>query len=445
MKHRERILRRLRKGRWLVRLGWASLAGWLVRHTRRITRYPPRVWHGTYPMHMNHAMVRADRLGGFPGGSVVTHTKLNPSYDLVTSADYDIVLDQSGFQSDELHLAAVCHLLWNADLFVTYFDTHFASPSRPQSTARTLRLLRAAGIRIVAMPNGLDVLQVDRRTFRFYSYADTRLDFPDWDLESDAPLVKARVDNFCRLSDLVIAPDSVLKRFLPRSDLTFKYFPAEVDRLPPHFPTLRETPLIVHAPNNRAAKGTKYLLSALERLRSDGMRFELQLIENMAREDAQKSYAEADIIADQFLVGAYGVFALEGLALGKPVLTYLDEEHLGDPVFNLPIVNANPDNLECVLAVLLAVPELRERLGRAGRAAVERYQCPEALAEVWAQIYRHVWWGEPLELETTRHFAAEREPRSFTEDPALAEFWPVAVEDLMPEIECALGGRTCVA
>ena len=41
----------------------------------------------------------------------------------------------------------------------------------------------------------------------------------------------------------------------------------------------------------------------------------------------------------------------------------------------------------------------------------------EALAEVWAQRYRHVWWGEPLRLES---FLAERMPRSFTEDPAMA-------------------------
>ena len=137
-------------------------------------------------------------------------------------------------------------------------------------------------------------------------------------------------------------------------------------------------------------------------------------------------------------MGAYGMFALEGLALGKTVLTYLDQEHLGDPVFNLPIVNANPDNLERVLGVLLQVPELRARIGQAGRQAAERYQSIEALAEVWAQLYRHVWWGEPLRLEQTRHFSPERKPRSFTEDPAHGDFWPVPVDDLMPEIHAAL-------
>ena len=175
------------------------------------------------------------------------------------------------------------------------------------------------------------------------------------------------------------------------------------------------------------------------------MEFDLTLVEKVPRPEALRLYADADIIADQFCIGAFGVFALEGLALGKPVLAYLDEEHLGDPVFNLPIVNANPDNLERVLAALLAVPELRARIGRAGREAAERYQSVEALAEVWAQLYRHVWWGEPLNLETTRHFSPERGPRSFVEDPALEEFWPVAVADLMPKIERALERWACCA
>ena len=79
------------------------------------------------------------------------------------------------------------------------------------------------------------------------------------------------------------------------------------------------------------------------------------------------------------------------------------------------------------------------RIGQARRSeAAERYQSIEALAEVWAQLYRHVWWGEPLRLEQTRHFSPERKPRSFTEDPAHGDFWPVPVDDLLPEIHAAL-------
>ena len=85
------------------------------------------------------------------------------------------------------------------------------------------------------------------------------------------------------------------------------------------------------------------------------------------------------------------------------------------------------------------MPELRARLGQAARASAERYLSPHALSEVWNVICQHVWWGEPMQLETTQHFNPTRTARAFTEDPARAEFWPVAVDDLMPEIEKAIG------
>jgi hypothetical protein len=41
-------------------------------------------------------------------------------------------------------------------------------------------------------------------------------------------------------------------------------------------------------------------------------------------------------------------------------------------------------------------------------------------------------------LESTRHFSPDRKARSFSEDPSDANFWPVPVDDLMPEIRRVL-------
>jgi len=394
-------------------------------------------------MHIVKDMVDVDRRAGFTSGSIVHHTRLNASYSLVTSADFDVVLSDRGNRWDVLHWVTLCHLLRRADVFVMFFDTRFSEPTQPEKSGLALTLMRWFGLRLIAVPSGLDVVFSDRRAGRFPFLERLQKDYPEWDLASDAAHIRRNVQTICQNVDFVISGDSVCSRFLTREDLRFKYFPVNTEALPCFASRRSAKPRIVHAPNHRFIKGTDSLVAATNRLREAGIEFELQLVEKVPRPQALQLFAEADIIADQFCIGAFGVFALEGLALGKPVLAYLDEEHLGDPVFNLPIVNANPENLERVLAVLLAVPELRVRLGRAGRAAVELYQSPEALAEVWAQIYRHVWWREPLRLETTRHFSAERGPRSFTEDPALAQFWPVPVEDLLSQIERALESVAC--
>jgi hypothetical protein len=402
------------------------------------------VWHGTFPMHMIKDMVEVDRRAGFTSSSIVHHANLNASYALVTLADFDVVLGERGYRWDLLHWATLCHLLWHADVFVMFFDTRFAAPMQPEKSGVALALLRRFGVRLIAVPSGLDVVFPNRYTSRFGFLERLQKDYPEWDLAGDAAWIRRSVHAVCQNVDFVISPDSYGSRFLTREDLRFKYYPVNTAALKPssHY---RAKPRIVHAPNHRFIKGTDSLIVATDRLREAGMEFDLTLVEKVPRPEALRLYADADIIADQLCIGAFGVFALEGLALGKPVLAYLDEEHLGDPVFNLPIVNANPDNLERVLAALLAVPELRARIGRAGREAAERYQSVEALAEVWAQLYKHVWWGEPLNLETTRHFSPERGPRSFVEDPALEEFWPVAVADLMPKIERALERWACCA
>lgn len=396
-------------------------------------------------MHMVKDMVEVDRRAGFASASIVHHARLNAAYSLVTSADFDMVLDEQGHRWDVLHWVTLCHLLKHADVFVMFFDTRFSAPTEPEKSGVALAVLRWFGVRLIAVPSGLDVVYLDGSVSRFGFLERLQRDYPEWDLESDASQIRRSVQTIGRNVDFVVSGDAVCSRFLTREDLRFKYFPIDTRALFPSGSGASTKPRIVHAPNHRFLKGTDSLIAATDRLSEAGVVFELQLVEKVPRQEALRLYAEADIIADQFCIGAFGVFALEGLAMGKPVLAYLDEEHLGDPVFNLPIVNANPENLERVLAVLLAVPELRERLGRAGRAAAERYQSPEALAEVWTRIYRHVWWGETLQLETTRHFSSERKPRPFTEDPALAAFWPVAVDDLMPKIERALGGRLCGA
>ena len=64
--------------------------------------------------------------------------------------------------------------------------------------------------------------------------------------------------------------------------------------------------------------GTEFVIEACSQLP-----VELDLVEGVPHEQARKRYAKADIIIDQLLVGWHGVFALEAMALGKPVITYL--------------------------------------------------------------------------------------------------------------------------
>ena len=92
----------------------------------------------------------------------------------------------------------------------------------------------------------------------------------------------------------------------------------DVRAIEPSPPTDRARPLIVHAPSSRRRKGTEHLIAACEGLDAD-----LVLVEGLHHAEAFERYREADIVVDQLNAGWYGVFAIECLALGKPVVTFL--------------------------------------------------------------------------------------------------------------------------
>jgi glycosyltransferase involved in cell wall biosynthesis len=422
--------------RWSVRVVAAAVRGAAIRFARRIARRPPRIWHGPQPLHAIRYMVAADRLAGYPSRSVVL-TEKQVKYDLVTRSDFDVVVRSETVPWHDLHWLALIDLLLRGDVWVTYFDGLFFNVADRRKNELAFRLIRIAGIRIVVTAHGSDVIRLDVPPTRYDWIARMQKDYPSWDFAAQTPISKTRLDHFCRHSDLVLPGDPIMARLVPRNDLLIKVYPIDTDELQPVEMAPHAGVKIVHAPNHRNVKGTDFLMAAVEALTAKGFACELVLIERVARSEALRRYAEADIIADQFCMGGWAQFAMEGMALGKPVLAYLDREHLESPQFNLPVVNATPENLAAVLAVLIELEELRRRLGAASRAAVERYQSVPALGEVWDRIYRHVWWRRPLDFTGTAHFSPERTRRALTEDPAVEEFWPVAVDDLMVQIAAA--------
>ena len=160
----------------------------------------------------------------------------------------------------------------------------------------------------------------------------------------------------------------------------------DVRAIDPTPPTDRARPVILHAPSSRRRKGTEHVIAACEGLDAD-----LLLVEGLHHADAFERYRDADIVVDQLNAGWYGLFAIECMALGKPVLTFLHdeavrrtEEAFGVP---LPIVRATRDDLRARLEPLVSSPAERRRLGEASRAYVERVHDLEGVADRLLALY----------------------------------------------------------
>ena len=151
-------------------------------------------------------------------------------------------------------------------------------------------------------------------------------------------------------------------------------------------PTDSPRPLVVHAPSNRTKKGTQHVIDACAQLP-----VELDIVEGVPHEEARERYARADIVVDQLNAGWHGVFALEAMALGKPVVLYLKPDVVAQAEraygTKVPLVPATKYTLVDALRPLVESPALRREIGAASRAYVEEVHDIDRIADRLLDIY----------------------------------------------------------
>src|SRR5215208_4397169 len=144
--------------------------------------------------------------------------------------------------------------------------------------------------------------------------------------------------------------------------------------------TSNPRPVVLHAPSNRGRKGTEHVIAACE-----GLDVELDLVEGLHHDEARRRYERADVVIDQLNAGWYGLFAIEAMALGKPVITFLHDEAVRrtEAAFGIdvPLVHATKETVRDRVAELAADRERRARIGAASRAYVERVHDIERIAD----------------------------------------------------------------
>ncbi len=284
-------------------------------------------------------------------------------YSINERSDFDRYYDEflpTSIVFDPLRAYAV--FLWvlrTADIYLSYFDGGFLQGTALRRVE--LPLLRFARKLIVVSPYGSDVAVPGH-----IGVAEERLleDYPS--IARDGERVRRRVLQYTRWANVVIR--NYQYGFIPRWDLLW---PTQIAIDADHWqagPALGGADgrdgevVVVHAPNHRRIKGSDRLIEVVERLAGEGLRVRLDLLERRPNEEIREAIYGADIVADQFVAG-YALFAIEGMAAGRPVLSALDwmPDDVRDDLNarGLPIVDADLDTLEPVLRALIADPDRR--------------------------------------------------------------------------------------
>jgi glycosyltransferase involved in cell wall biosynthesis len=251
-----------------------------------------------------------------------------------------------------------------------------------------------------SLVRGLDVRLLSRRTAVFVTYQgdDARQDAPRFAVlppgyfepRSDAAKRRA-IRRLTGRADGVFALNPDLLDVLPPSASFLPYASVDPSAWKPVPSSTGRSAVVVHAPTDRAVKGTEHVVRAIERLREGGMAIELVLVEGVTRVEARRALERADVVVDQLLTGWYGGIAVEAMALAKPVVAHLEPDDVArvpaELAEEIPIVRATPETVESVLRDLLSRRERLAELGRAGRKFVEHWHDPRRVAQTTHDAY----------------------------------------------------------
>ncbi|CAN5544671.1 glycosyltransferase family 4 protein [soil metagenome] len=246
-----------------------------------------------------------------------------------------------------------------------------------------LWLLKKLGKKIFVSFQGDDVRQGDfcRENFPIHFAHHVGKDY--YDAASDARK-RRQVRIWDRYADRIFYLNPDLKWVLPERSEFLAY--ASVDARQFQTTLIKSAcPVVIHAPSHRLVKGSGFIEDAVIALRKKNLNFEFQLLENLPFETARLSYRRADVVVDQLLAGWYGAFAVEAMAMGKPVIAYIREADLVNIPFEmaaeLPIINATPETIEDVLQWAITNPDRLREIGIASRKFVEKWHDPTQISK----------------------------------------------------------------
>jgi glycosyltransferase involved in cell wall biosynthesis len=346
-------------------------------------RRRPRIMWGTTPIANLRNSVAADRLSGYSSESVVYYP-----YRAQDVAVFDHVLQMRlPVLRQVLPYGALIWAALRYDIFCLYFDGGLLGPT-PYARFE-LPLLKLAGKKILVWPYGGDARlpSLTRARGGWHAYSDVEPGAED----RNETETRRRLEAFGRWADVICGCADVLEE-LPRVDDVLPY-PFDDATWSPVAESEDGVVRVVHAPNHRHYKGTQYLIDAVEQLRAEGLPIELVLVEGKGPDEARRVYEQADIVVDQLLIGAYALLAIEAMALGKPVVCYLNDRFRAHhPEWEqCPIVSATPETVTEVLRGLVTDPERLRELGRRGPSYVHDVHSLRAFAAKTAPKFIRLW------------------------------------------------------
>ena len=365
----------------------------------RFRRKPIDVGLGPYPLLNNIYHKRALARFGYSAETFVYKT-----YFITDEFDHDIER-RFGLKSLPLPanrliavLAAFAFAVWRYRLVYVYFNGGPLAVLPGFLWQCEAFFFRLAHVRVVVMPYGSDVQDMRHSPNLAFKHTMT-LSYPGRGLAADRRAAR-NIGYWTVQADHVVSGVEWVDYMASWDTLMLGHFSIDCEELRPQpaVPRAPGRPLrILHAPNHRHIKGTDAVIASVDTLIRRGHAIELVLVEKRPNAEVLEEIARADLVVDQLIIGWYAMFALEAMALGKPVVCYIrpDLEALYRKAGligpdELPFLRADALSIETLLEEAACGVHDLAAIGRKGRRFVEHHHSLEVVGATFDRINRSI-------------------------------------------------------
>jgi hypothetical protein len=147
---------------------------------------------------------------------------------------------------------------------------------------------------------------------------------------------------------------------------------------------------ILHAPTNREVKNTKAVVDAISQVKDEGLDIQFTLIEDTKHSELISQISKHDLVIDWVNpeYGIYGVFSIESMALGRPVICSLTDSLYSN--YDVPIISIRPTILASKITELCNNRNILIEKGKVSHDFVQSHHNPIESAKAVIERYKVV-------------------------------------------------------
>ena len=249
---------------------------------------------------------------------------------------------------------------------------------------------KIAKIKTVILPYGSDVQDMTRSNNLIFKDSISN-DYPNQKL--NRKIVNHKIDLWTKNADHIIGGCEWVDYMYHWDTLMLAHFSIDINKFKKNEKEKSSSEFkILHAPNHKNIKGTFFLIRAVENLNKEGFKINLKLVEKKSNNEILDLINKSDLIADQFVIGWYAMFAIEAMASSKPVISYLRQDLIDlyvskdlIEIDEIPIINTTIFNLEEKIKWCYHNKKLRD-IGAKGYSFVKKHHSIESVGSIFDKI-----------------------------------------------------------